>query len=126
MSTAAPASATPPAACRRRRRGPKDPRGEAGPMAIVREAYGFVHADPSRLKEVYGGPTGQVFVECMRIRPDDAASKTALLFTHPIGGGSFLPMVNALARAGRHVVYCNPRYRGNDTALILEKCVLDL
>lgn len=95
-------------------------------MAIVREPYGFVHQDPSPLKDVYGGPTGQVFVECMRIRPSDAASKTVILFSHPIGGGSFLPLVSALARAGRHVVYCNPRYRGNDTALILEKCLLDL
>lgn len=95
-------------------------------MAIVREPYGFVHADPSPLKDVYGGPTGQVFVECMRIRPSDGASKTVILFSHPVGGGSFLPLVSALARAGRHVVYCNPRYRGNDTALILEKCLLDL
>lgn len=95
-------------------------------MAVLREPYGFVHADKSRLKEVYGGPTGQVFVECMRIRPSDRESKTVILFTHPIGGGSFLPLVTALASAGRHVVYCNPRYRGNDTALILEKCVLDL
>ena len=95
-------------------------------MAIVREPYGFVHADPSPLKDVYGGPTGQVFVECMRIRPADGASKTVILFSHPVGGGSFLPLVSALARAGRHVVYCNPRYRGNDTALILEKCLLDL
>lgn len=95
-------------------------------MAIVREPYGFVHADPSPLKDVYGGPTGQVFVECMRIRPSDADSKTVILFSHPVGGGSFLPLVSALARAGRHVVYCNPRYRGNDTALILEKCLLDL
>lgn len=95
-------------------------------MAVVREAYGFVHADSSPLKDVYGGPTGQVFVECMRIRPQTGDSKTALLFSHPIGGGSFLPLVTALARAGRHVVYCNPRYRGNDSALILEKCLLDL
>ena len=95
-------------------------------MALVREPYGFVHADPSPLKEVYGGPSGQVFVECMRIRPSDQDSKTVILFSHPIGGGSFLPLVGALARAGRHVVYCNPRYRGNDTALIMEKCVLDL
>ena len=95
-------------------------------MALVREPYGFVHADPSPLKEVYGGPTGQVFVECMRIRPSDVESKTVILFSHPIGGGSFLPLVNALARAGRHVVYCNPRYRGNDTALIMEKVVADL
>jgi pimeloyl-ACP methyl ester carboxylesterase len=95
-------------------------------MAIVREPYGFVHADPSPLKDVYGGPSGQVFVECMRIRPEAGDARTAILFSHPIGGGSFLPLVTALARAGRHVVYCNPRYRGNDTALILEKCLLDL
>ncbi|HRD46728.1 MAG TPA: alpha/beta hydrolase [Caulobacter sp.] len=95
-------------------------------MSVVREAYGFVHADTGRLKEVYGGPTGQVFVECMRIRPETGTSDTVILFSHPIGGGSFLPMVTALARAGAHVIYCNPRYRGNDTALIMEKCVLDL
>lgn len=95
-------------------------------MAVVREAYGFVHADTSRLKEVYGGPTGQVFVECMRVRPDTGDAKTVILFSHPVGGGAFLPLVSALARAGRHVVYCNPRYRGNDTALIMEKCLLDL
>ena len=95
-------------------------------MSVVREPYGFVHADNSRLKEVYGGPSGQVFIECMRIAPDDAPSKSVILFSHPIGGGSFLPLVTALAHAGRHVIYCNPRYRGNDTALILEKCVLDL
>ncbi|MBT9446586.1 MAG: alpha/beta fold hydrolase [Hyphomonadaceae bacterium] len=95
-------------------------------MSVVREPYGFVHADTSRLKEVYGGPTGQVFVECMRIRQETGASKTVILFSHPIGGGAFLPLVSALAHAGRHVIYCNPRYRGNDTALIMEKCVLDL
>lgn len=95
-------------------------------MAVVREAYGFVHKDTSRLKEVYGGPTGQVFVECMRVRPETGEAKTVILFSHPVGGGAFLPLVTALARAGRHVIYCNPRYRGNDTALIMEKCVLDL
>ena len=95
-------------------------------MAVVREPYGFVHADKSPLKDVYGGPAGMVFVECMRIRPAAGDSKTVLLFSHPIGGGSFLPLVTALAHAGHHVIYCNPRYRGNDTALIMEKCVLDL
>jgi pimeloyl-ACP methyl ester carboxylesterase len=95
-------------------------------MAVVREPYGFVHKDDSPLKDVYGGPAGQVFVECMRIRPEGGSSPSVIVFSHPIGGGSFLPLVTALARAGHHVVYCNPRYRGNDTALILEKCVLDL
>ena len=95
-------------------------------MAVVREAYGFVHEDKSPLKDVYGGPSGMVFVECMRIRPAEGDSKTVILFSHPIGGGSFLPLVTALAYGGHHVIYCNPRYRGNDTALILEKCLLDL
>ena len=95
-------------------------------MRIVREPYGYAYAEASRLKETYGGPDGQVFVECMRIRPETGESGTVILFSHPIGGGSFLPLVTALAKAGRHVVYCNTRYRGNDTALILEKCVLDL
>ena len=95
-------------------------------MRILREPYGYAYAEKSRLKETYGGPEGEVFVECMRIRPETGESGTVILFSHPIGGGSFLPMVTALARAGRHVIYCNTRYRGNDTALILEKCVLDL
>lgn len=95
-------------------------------MRILREPYGYAYAEKSRLKETYGGPEGQVFVECMRIRPEEGESGTVILFSHPIGGGSFLPMVTALAKAGRHVIYCNTRYRGNDTALILEKCVLDL
>lgn len=95
-------------------------------MKIVREPYGFVHADHSRLKETYGGPSGQVFVECMRIKPAETQSNTAILFSHPIGGGSFLPLVTALAYAGHDVLYCNPRYRGNDTALIMEKCLADL
>lgn len=95
-------------------------------MRILREPYGYAYAEKSRLKETYGGPEGQVFVECMRIRPEEGDAKTVILFSHPIGGGSFLPMVTALAKAGRHVIYCNTRYRGNDTALILEKCVLDL
>jgi pimeloyl-ACP methyl ester carboxylesterase len=62
----------------------------------------------------------------MLIRPRDAASKTAVVFSHPIGGGSFLPVMTALASRGHHVLYVNTRYRGNDTALVLEKCALDL
>ncbi len=96
-------------------------------MKIVREPYGVVHTDPDPMKDTYGGSTGVVFVECMRIYPDEQpAADTVVVFSHPIGGGAFLPMVNALARAGTHIIYCNPRYRGNDTALIMEKCVLDL
>jgi pimeloyl-ACP methyl ester carboxylesterase len=62
----------------------------------------------------------------VQIRPRDREAKTAVVFSHPIGGGAFLPIMAALARAGHHVVYANTRYRGNDTALIMEKCVVDL
>lgn len=96
-------------------------------MDIIREPYAIGYKDPSPLKDTYGGPTGRVFIECMRIRPreqDRAAS--VIVFSHPIGGGAFLPLVTALAASGTHCIYVNPRYRGNDTALIMEKCVLDL
>lgn len=95
-------------------------------VEIVREPYGVVHTDPDPMKDTYGGSTGVVFVECMRMRPAGSESKTVVVFSHPIGGGAFLPMVNALVRSGTHAIYCNPRYRGNDSALIMEKCLLDL
>ena len=93
---------------------------------ITREPYLVLHQETSGFKDVYGGAGGTVVVECMRIAPKDTQSKTAIVFSHPIGSGSFLPLVSALAYAGHHVIYCNPRYRGNDTALIMEKCVADL
>ena len=41
-------------------------------------------------------------------------------------GGAYLPIVNGLARAGHHVICCNSRYRGTDSALLMEKVVEDL
>ena len=45
---------------------------------------------------------------------------------HPVGGGAYLPMVTELAKHGNHVIYAGSRYRGVDSALIMEKVVLDL
>jgi pimeloyl-ACP methyl ester carboxylesterase len=95
-------------------------------MEIIRTPYAVVYREESGFKDVYGGTGGMVFVECVAIVPKDSPSKRAIVFTHPIGGGSFLPLVTALAMAGHHVLYVNPRYRGNDTALIMEKCIADL
>jgi len=95
-------------------------------MDIVRTPYMVIHSETSGFKDVYGSAGGIVAVECMSIAPKDAPSKTAIVFTHPIGGGAFLPLCTALAAAGVHVLYCNPRYRGNDTALVMEKCIADL
>ena len=95
-------------------------------LPIHRHPYMIVSRDSGGAKDTYGGDVGYVFIEAMRIAPRDHTSKTAIVFSHPIGGGSFLPVMKALAERGHHVVYVNTRYRGNDTALILEKCALDL
>ena len=92
---------------------------------IVREPYLVIHKDPSSFKDVYGGAGDNIAVECMRIYPAGTKADSVVIFSHPIGGGAFLPLVSALARGGQHVIYANTRYRGNDTALIMEKCVAD-
>ncbi len=95
-------------------------------MALTREPYLVLHKEKSAFKDVYGGAGETVVVECQRIYEAGTSSRSVIVFSHPIGGGAFLPLVNALARAGHHVIYVNPRYRGNDTALIMEKCIADL
>jgi len=93
---------------------------------VVRHPYMIGFQEQAGFKDTYGGEAGWVFIEAMQIRPKDKESRTAVVFSHPIGGGSFLPIMTALATAGHHVIYVNTRYRGNDTALVMEKCVLDL
>ncbi len=87
-------------------------------VTVFREQAGF--------KDTYGGDEGWVVIESMLVRPRGRPSKTAIVWSHPIGGGAFLPIMGALAAAGHHVAFCNGRYRGNDTALVIEKCVVDL
>ena len=65
-------------------------------------------------------------LESYLLKPKTRPSDTVLVFMHPIGGGAYLPMINALARAGHHVIYCNSRFRGTDSALLMEKVVEDL
>ena len=93
---------------------------------IVRESYGVVYQEKAAFKDTYGGEPGSVFIECMRIIPEGVPSRTVFVFSHPVGGGAFLPIMNQLARTGIHVLYVNTHYRGNDSALIMEKCLLDL
>jgi pimeloyl-ACP methyl ester carboxylesterase len=93
---------------------------------ITREAYGIAYAEQAAFKDTYGGVEGIVFLESYRLRPIDIASDTVLVFMHPVGGGAYLPMVTELAKQGNHVIYAGSRYRGVDSALIMEKVVLDL
>jgi len=93
---------------------------------IERRAYGVAYTEQAAFKDTYGGVEGIVFLECYQLVPKGIPSDTVLVFSHPVGGGAYLPMVTELARRGNHVIYANSRYRGNDSALIMEKVVLDL
>lgn len=93
---------------------------------VAREPFGILFREQAAFKDTYGGEEGRVFLEAYRIRPVGVPSDTVLMFMHPVGGGAYLPMVTALAMAGHHVIYANSRYRGNDSALIMEKVVLDM
>lgn len=88
--------------------------------------YLVVFEDDSAFRDTYGGVTEDVVLESYLLRPKDVASDTVIVFMHPIGGGAYLPMSNALPRAGHHVIYANSRYRGQDYGLIMEKVVQDL
>jgi pimeloyl-ACP methyl ester carboxylesterase len=87
--------------------------------------YLVMFEDASSYRDTYGGTGEQVALECYLLKPD-RPSDTVLVFMHPIGGGAYLPINNALARAGHHVIYANSRYRGADYALVMEKVVEDL
>ena len=91
-----------------------------------RRAFWIGYAERSPFKDTSGGIEGMVFLECYHVLPVGVRSDTALIFSHPIGGGAYLPMVTELAKCGNHVIYVNSRYRGSDFALIMEKVVLDL
>ena len=87
--------------------------------------YLVVFDEVSAFKDTYGGAIGKVAVEAMHLKPVEP-SGSVVIFSHPIGGGSWLPLVGVLAKLGVHTIYCNTRYRGNDTALIMERAVMDL
>ena len=110
-----------------------------------RVPYLVAFQNNSGVRDVYGGLAELVVLECYLLRPDvesdtgaagpatedtgaagPATEDTVLVFMHPIGGGAYLPMVNALARAGHHVIYAGSRYRGTDSNLIMEKVLEDL
>ncbi len=85
-----------------------------------------VHREDAAFSDVYGGGGNIIGLDCHLVRPEDSPSDTVLIFMHPTGGGMYLPIVPGLARAGHHVIWANSRYRGTDSALIMEKVAADL
>jgi pimeloyl-ACP methyl ester carboxylesterase len=93
-------------------------------IPIERVPYLIVYDEESAFKDTYAGQIGKVVVEAMHLKPA-VPSDSVVIFSHPIGGGAWLPLVTVLAKMGVHTIYCNTRYRGNDTALIMERAVMD-
>ncbi|WP_199855892.1 MULTISPECIES: serine aminopeptidase domain-containing protein [Burkholderia cepacia complex] len=93
--------------------------------------YEWVHIaydERARFAETYGftGSQGKVNLEGMLIHPRDLSSKTLTILMHPSSTLNLLPVPRAFAQSGMHVLCAGSRYPKNDTALIMEKVVLDL
>ena len=97
------------------------------PTAWKRTALVVTFPDNAKAKEVYGfaGNSGLVNLEG-QLLSDNRPSKTLFVFMHPTSTLQLLPMPTALADAGFHVLCAASRYARNDSALIMEKVVLDL
>ena len=80
----------------------------------------------SQYKDTYAGEIGTVALTAHLLKPKNSNGKSVVLFMHPTGGGSYLPMLNSLAKQGIDTVWCDSRYRGTDSALIMEKVLIDL
>ncbi len=96
------------------------------PEGCERQAYVVVHAESAAFSDTYGGGGDIIGLDCHLVRPVRSPPSTVVVFMHPTGGGMYLPIVNGLARAGHHVIWAKSRYRGTDSALIMEKVVADL
>ncbi|MCG2594333.1 alpha/beta hydrolase [Ramlibacter sp. XY19] len=86
------------------------------------------YQEPAAFTETYGfsGSQGAVNLEGIRFRPEGQASDTLMVFMHPSSTLQLLPVPRAMAATGAHVLCAGSRYQRNDTALILEKVLLDL
>jgi pimeloyl-ACP methyl ester carboxylesterase len=97
-------------------------------FAIAPEWVHVQSLESAQFTEVYGfaGSQGAVNCEGVRFVPTGKPSKTLALFMHPSSTLQLLPMPQALAKAGLHVLCAGSRFARNDTPLIMEKVLLDL
>ncbi len=103
------------------------------PQGCERIAYVLGRREQSMFSDTYGGGGDVIGLDCHLVRPafpvgsaNTGSTNTVLIFMHPTGGGMYLPIVSGLAKAGHHVIWANSRYRGSDSALIMEKVAADL
>jgi pimeloyl-ACP methyl ester carboxylesterase len=97
-------------------------------MAFERRPLTLIFTEQSDFKETYGGSSSHVLLEGQHLAPLSriGTGRTVVVFMHPTGVMNWLPLPVALASAGVDVMTVASRYPHNDSALIMEKVVLDL
>lgn len=82
--------------------------------------------EESQSRDTYGGGVSNVILQGMHMRRPDATKDVVLVFMHPTATLDTLPLPRELARRGVPVLTCGSRYPHNDSALIMEKVLIDL
>jgi pimeloyl-ACP methyl ester carboxylesterase len=95
---------------------------------IARDWITLRYAEAAAFTETYGfsGSQGFVNLEAVLLRPAAQASNTLLVYMHPSVTQHGLPVPQSLPALGFHVLCATNRYVKNDSALIMEKVLLDL
>lgn len=85
------------------------------------------YEEKNAFNETYGfsGSQNRIHIEGILMRPRNRPSKTLFFFMHPSTPLHVLPVPQAMAKAGFHVLCTQNRYFRNDSALIFEKVLLD-
>ena len=80
------------------------------------------YSEAAQFTEVYGfvGSQGMVNLEGVRFVPKGKPSKTLAVFMHPASTLQLLPVPQALAKAGVHVLCAGSRFAKNDTLSIFQ------
>jgi alpha-beta hydrolase superfamily lysophospholipase len=94
-------------------------------MSFERLPLHLIFEEPVTVRDSYGGIGGLVALQAHHLKPA-APSSTLVIFMHPMGIMHYLPMTVGLAHAGVHVLSAVSRYPNNDSALIMEKVLVDL
>ena len=93
---------------------------------LIRRPFTIAFEEKAAFKETYGGGDTVVLDGFLQHAATEPRPKTVLIFMHPTGVMTHLPLPVALARAGVPVITAASRYPHNDTALIMEKVAADL
>jgi alpha-beta hydrolase superfamily lysophospholipase len=98
------------------------------PFDIQTDWVHLQYQEQAAFTETYGfsGNQGMVNLEGLLMRPRGKPSDTLQVFMHPSSTLQLLPVPRAAVQAGAHVLCAASRYARNDSALILEKVLLDL